>query len=784
MVYAVMLSGLGAYSQTDSTRTEVTEAEDDFFELSLEDLMDIEVTSVSKKAERLQDVAAALYVLTQEDIKNSSATTIHELLREVPGYWGIQDEYNNVTSNMRFSPTANGGAGTVLYLLDGTPIQDLMSSTFSNRNFDIPLDEIDRIEVIKGSGGVIYGANSATGVVNIFTKQVDKYDGLHARVEGAYPGYGNATLRGGGKVNDKLAVSGYGKMRYMEGYSLMPEFEGETVTVPKNDGSGDTTITNQFTDNFEKSVAFTLGFKAKYALNDNTSISLNTHFNTMNKGHYTLYDEPVVVTDGFARNDVKVYKEAAHNRFVGNLRLDRRFNDDHSVFVRLSSNIENDYHKLGGGYEVANNIIDLEIQDNLTLGINDVSFGANVRSVNFNVKGINDPTTINYVDPQANEMLVGFFLQDKIRIIEDKLDLLVGAKGETYTLVNNNVYFSPMAKASYRPTNKLSLWGGFTQSYTTPGFNNTNIDLALFQADNAASFYGAQAFQATYQGALAAGLDPASAAALAGQAAETVGAEAAETYNNGSFRTGVKNGSATSPTRFQTVEAGLKANIHEKFQLEGNFFYSWITDGVAATPDAIQIGVESPTLPGAYGDYFLYGNYIKGTSIGTESLLRYRPKKSLMIEFSHTWLRSEWEYQENDDFDVNSLEDKDRSPEVSAVPGHVFRLRGWYTFAKVYSFSASVIYGTKYSKQDSYQYQDQRYQSLLGGTGTLVGGNSDRGILNLRFERKFADEKLSVYVFGNDVLNNGNIENTGALTNATLSQIGGMYGLGATLKIK
>jgi outer membrane receptor protein involved in Fe transport len=103
------------------------------------------------------------------------------LLREVPGYWGIQDEYNNVTSAMRFSATTNGGAGTVLYLLDGTPIQDLMASTFTNWNFDIPLDEIERIEIIKGSGGVIYGANSATGVVNIFTKSPDNYDGLNIR---------------------------------------------------------------------------------------------------------------------------------------------------------------------------------------------------------------------------------------------------------------------------------------------------------------------------------------------------------------------------------------------------------------------------------------------------------------------------------------------------------------------------------------------------------------------------------------------------------------------------
>lgn len=748
-VCALLLCGSGMYAQTDSTTTGSAETdalvEDDFFDLSLEDLANIEVTSVSKKAERLQDVAASMYVLTQEDIKKSSATTIHELLREVPGYWGVQDEYNNVTSGMRVSQTAQGAnQGTVLYLLDGTPIQDQMSSTFTNRNFDIPLDEIDRIEIIKGSGGVIYGANSATGVVNIFTKAADKYDGLHARVEGAAPGYGNATLRAGGKVTDRLSVSGYGKARYMEGYGLMDEFDGETVTVPKNDGSGDTIITNRFTENFEKSISFALGLKLKYELSDKTSLSLNTHFNTMQKGHYSSYYEPIFVT---GLNDQKVYKKANHNRLVSNIRLDHQFTDNHSVFVRVSNNHEADYTKLGGGYQVNNGMIDIEAQDNLTLGIQDLSFGGNVRFVSFDVHDINDKNTINYIDPQSNQTLAGFFIQDKIRLIENKLDLLLGAKGETYSLINDKVYFSPMAKASFRPTQKVTLWGGFTQSYTTPGYNNTNIDLNLVTFNPL--------------------LPP-----------------SPQTTN-----VGVKNGSTTVPTKYQTAEFGLKAKILEKIQFESNFFYSWITDGIAVSENPIGVE-ESPTRPGTMTAYYAYGNYVKGTTHGTETFVRYRPKKEIMFELSHTWLQSEWEYQKNDDFDVDQLSDdvRDRTPEVSKTPRHVWRIRGWYDFAKVYSFSASVIYGTKFSTQGNYQYPEQRYVSPIGGqlgqSGTTVSKNADRGIVNLRFERTFSEEKLSIYIFGNDVFNNGSIANTNDITNTTLSKIGGMYGLGAILKIK
>ena len=108
----------------------------DLFDMSLEDLMNIEITSVSKKAEKLQNVASSIYVLTSEDIRKSRATTLHEVLRTVPGYWGVQDEYSSVRSSIRESALNGDESGTVLYLLDGTPIQNLMNSSFSFRNFE------------------------------------------------------------------------------------------------------------------------------------------------------------------------------------------------------------------------------------------------------------------------------------------------------------------------------------------------------------------------------------------------------------------------------------------------------------------------------------------------------------------------------------------------------------------------------------------------------------------------------------------------------------------------
>ena len=153
----------GLMAQTDSTAV----ADEWDMDMSLEDLMSMEVTSASKTAERLQDVSSAMYVITSDDITRSSATRLIEILDQVPGFWSADYSYQNSDANLRSG--AGGFVGTMLVLLDGVPLQSPFSSSFDYAGFDIPLTEIDRIEVIKGPGGTIYGANAATGVLNIWT---------------------------------------------------------------------------------------------------------------------------------------------------------------------------------------------------------------------------------------------------------------------------------------------------------------------------------------------------------------------------------------------------------------------------------------------------------------------------------------------------------------------------------------------------------------------------------------------------------------------------------------
>ncbi|MGH9468912.1 MAG: TonB-dependent receptor plug domain-containing protein, partial [Terriglobia bacterium] len=137
-------------------------------EATLQQLMNIEVTSVSKKKEKLSRAAAAVYVITQEDIENSGATDIPDLLRMVPGLDVAQINANTWAVSARGFNSEF--ADKMLVLIDGRTVYDpLFSGVFWNMQ-DLPLEDIERIEVIRGPGATVWGSNAVNGVINIITK--------------------------------------------------------------------------------------------------------------------------------------------------------------------------------------------------------------------------------------------------------------------------------------------------------------------------------------------------------------------------------------------------------------------------------------------------------------------------------------------------------------------------------------------------------------------------------------------------------------------------------------
>ena len=177
-------------------------------DLSLEQLMNIEVTSVSKNPEKLEDAASAIQVITQQDIRNSGAKTLPEVLRLASNLqvaqvnssqWAISARgFNNVLANK------------LLVLIDGrTVYTPLYAGVFWDVQ-NVVLEDVDRIEVISGPGGTLWGANAVNGVINIITKNSKDTRGLFAESAAGSNLPGMGSLRYGGQLGSKISYRVYG----------------------------------------------------------------------------------------------------------------------------------------------------------------------------------------------------------------------------------------------------------------------------------------------------------------------------------------------------------------------------------------------------------------------------------------------------------------------------------------------------------------------------------------------------------------------------------------------
>src|ERR1700730_12284195 len=178
-------------------------------QMSLEELMDIQVTSVARHPESLRQAAAAIQVITPEDIRRSGATSIPEALRLAANLdvarknahdWGISARgFNSSLANK------------LLVMIDGrTVYTPLYSGVFWDAQ-DYLLEDIERIEVISGPGGTLWGANAVNGVMNIITRSAADSQGLYAEGGGGTQLRGLAGARYGGMVNPDVSFRVYAK---------------------------------------------------------------------------------------------------------------------------------------------------------------------------------------------------------------------------------------------------------------------------------------------------------------------------------------------------------------------------------------------------------------------------------------------------------------------------------------------------------------------------------------------------------------------------------------------
>ncbi|HBI70903.1 MAG TPA: TonB-dependent receptor [Massilia sp.] len=236
---------MGATSAQAATPLPAPQA--DFADLSIEELANIQVTSVSRKPERLQDAPAAVFVITHEDIRRAGARSLPEALRLAPNLQVARaDAHDYAISARGFGSTL---ANKLLVLIDGRSVYSPLFSGVFWDTHDVVMSDVERIEVISGPGATIWGANAVNGVINIITKSARDTQGKQLVVRGGAEGasgslrHGGATANGGHyRAYAKLirhddigredgSVSGTGWRRQQAGFRTDWDGEGRSTTL-------------------------------------------------------------------------------------------------------------------------------------------------------------------------------------------------------------------------------------------------------------------------------------------------------------------------------------------------------------------------------------------------------------------------------------------------------------------------------------------------------------------------------------------------------------------------
>ena len=235
---AVML-GLPALSAHASI-AQLPEQPSDLTSLSLEELGNIQVTSVSKKPERLSDAAASVFVITAQDIRRSGARTLPEALRLAPNLQVAEASATGYAISARGMNGSNNSApNKLLVLIDGRSVYSpLFSGVFWDAQ-DVMLEDVERIEVISGPGGTLWGVNAVNGVINIITRPAADTRGALLTTSVGNEGF-DVGFRYGGSLGTDGHYRVYGKHTRWD--------HGETADGTTVDDAGHRTLVGFRTD--------------------------------------------------------------------------------------------------------------------------------------------------------------------------------------------------------------------------------------------------------------------------------------------------------------------------------------------------------------------------------------------------------------------------------------------------------------------------------------------------------------------------------------------------------
>ncbi len=411
----------------------------DLTQLSLEDLMNVQVTSVSKKEQKLAKTGAAVFVITQEDIRRSGATNIPDLLRMVPGVDVARADHNNWAVSIRGFNSVY--ANKVLVLIDGRSVYHPAFSVVLWFAQDVPLEDIERIEVIRGPGGTVWGANAMNGVINIITKSAENTPG------GLVSTGGGTDLQGEGLLQYGGAAGAKGDYRVFGRYS--------------NQGNSDPADSHSPADARRLAQG---GFRTDWRLSARDVLTVQGEYRKVNGGETISGVLPWMIsaTGTYAQpigdEGENVLARWTHTFEKGSDISLQAYFDKSDAFA----NGAHDFASIGN----------IDFQHHLSVGSrNDLVWGLSYRAAANLFAGNN----LGRLHPPARtDSLYSAFIQDEITLTKT-LTLTVGAKVEhnAYTGYENE----PSAQLVWAPNVLNTLWGSAAKAIRQPSPLDSGLEV-------------------------------------------------------------------------------------------------------------------------------------------------------------------------------------------------------------------------------------------------------------------------------------------------------------------
>jgi iron complex outermembrane recepter protein len=400
---------------------------DDLKRLSVEQLMEVEVTSVSRKPQRREEAAAAIFVITQEDLRRSGATTLAEALRMAPGVHVARATSDDWAVGIRgFTSRLSR---SMLVLIDGRSVYTPLFAGVYWQVQDTLLEDVDRIEVIRGPGGTLWGANAVNGVVNVITKSAADTHGQLVVAGGGSEERAFGGARHGGRVGDvHYRVYGKGFERDAAFSRDVRDYDGWAM------GQG--------------------GFRADWLPAGPDRVTVQGDYYGGEAGSRAVRTTIEPPSIGVRVRDI----DLAGGNVLG--RWQHAFTGGSATALQLYYD-RTDRHDVN--FEEERDTVDLDFQHRIPVGPNEVVWGLGYRVSSGRADAV---SSLTVTPKQRTNHLVSGFLQNELVLLDDRLHLIAGSKLEWNDY--SGVEIQPNARVLFEPAPRHALWAAVSRAVRTP----------------------------------------------------------------------------------------------------------------------------------------------------------------------------------------------------------------------------------------------------------------------------------------------------------------------------